>query len=303
MNLQFSQQNEKRMTKFLRWFTSGCLFFSFFSHASPMYWIAEKDNVQYLLIGTLHVGDKSMYPLPREITQYLKKSNGLILEADLTSETTPTYPTDTLTAEEVLTSEQQHKLSKIADELQVSFYRLSHQPPWSAAITLQMTQLAQLGYSAEYGVDQHLISLAQRYQRPILGLESLQSQLNMLSEQKDNGKELLLSAIDEWDSNKTNSLCMVESWKAGDKANFKDLIKKIAMSKQLSNALEVNRNKNWAKKLASNHFLPTQSGRYVVAVGLLHLIGQKNLITLLSKEGFSIMPKGKEQQAECDFTG
>lgn len=283
------------------WLTSGFLFFSFFSHATPMYWIAEKDDIQYLLFGTLHVGDKSMYPLPREVTQFLKHSNGLILEADLSSAESPAYPTDTLMTEEVLTDQQQEQLKTIAQELQISFYRLSHQPPWAAAITIQMTQLAQLGYSADYGVEQHLISLAKKNQIPILGLESLQSQLNMLSDQKDNGKELLISALDEWENSKNNSLCMVKSWKSGDKNNFADLVKQAEMSKQLSNALEVERNDDWTTKLISGNFLPKKPGKYVVAVGLLHLIGAENLVKQLTEQGFSIKEKGKRELADCEF--
>ncbi len=283
------------------WFTSGFLFFSFFSHATPMYWIAEKDNVQYLLFGTLHVGDKSMYPLPREVTQFLKHSNGLILEADLSTEDSPVYPTNTLMTKEVLTEQQKKQLKTIAQELQVSFYRLSHQPPWSAAITIQMTQLAQLGYSADYGVERHLISLAQKDQIPILGLESLQSQLDMLSDQEDNGKELLISALNEWENSKNNSLCMIKSWKSGDKNNFADLVEQAEMSKQLSDALEIERNTDWAAKLIAGNFLPAKPGKYVVAIGLLHLIGTENLVKLLTKQGFSVKEKGKRELAACEF--
>lgn len=283
------------------WLTSGFLFLSFFGHATPMYWIAEKDNIQYLLFGTLHVGDKSMYPLPREVTQFLKHSNGLILEADLSSAESPAYPTDTLMTKDVLTVQQQDQLKRIAQELQISFYRLSHQAPWAAAIAIQMTQLAQLGYSADYGVEQYLISLAQKSQIPVLGLESLQSQVNMLSDQAGNGKELLISALDEWGNSKNNSLCMIKSWKSGDKKNFANLVEQAEMSKQLSNALEVERNNNWAAKLISGNFLPKKTGKYVVAVGLLHLIGTENLVKQLTEQGFSIREKGKREIADCEF--
>ncbi|MCE0494416.1 TraB/GumN family protein [Vibrio salinus] len=236
------------------WFTSGFLFFSFFSHATPMYWMAEKKGVEYLLIGTVHVGDKSMYPLPREVTRFLKQSNGLILEADLDAGESPTYPTDSVMTEDVLSDVQKNQLKQIAKKLQLSPYRLSHLPPWSAAITIQITQLNQLGYSAALGVDRHLIALAKKEHIPVYGLETLQSQLDMLTEQNDSGKELLISALDDWKHNKNNLLCMLKSWKSGDEKNLNELVRQTSMSKQLSRALETNRNKNWAKKLTSETF-------------------------------------------------
>ena len=48
-----------------------------------------------------------------------------------------------------------------------------------------------------------------------------------------------------------------------------------------------NRNNNWIK-LLTNNFLPKQSN--FIAVGALHLPGNKGLIKLLEKEGYKLTP-------------
>ncbi|RQW63975.1 TraB/GumN family protein [Vibrio viridaestus] len=285
------------------WLTSGILFFSCFGHASPLYWTAEKGNLHYLLIGTVHVGQESMYPLPNDVMKFLRQSRALILEADLSEEQTPVYPTSDTSVKDVLNESQLQQLSQIAQQLEVSFRRLENMPPWSAALTIQMTQLSQLGYTGEYGVDRHMIAQAQNNNLPILGLETLQSQVDMLSEQQDNGKELLVSAIDNWKNNENDTLCLIKSWQAGDRKNLAELVKQAKMSKQLSNALETNRNTQWAEKLSSADFLPDQNGKYVIAVGLLHLIGSENLIDQLKQRGFTVKLKGKREHADCQFLG
>ena len=51
--------------------------------AEPLYWQAKKDDLTLTILGSVHVGDESMYPLPKQITDTLKESDGLIIETDI----------------------------------------------------------------------------------------------------------------------------------------------------------------------------------------------------------------------------
>ncbi len=57
------------------------------------------------------------------------------------------------------------------------------------------------------------------------------------------------------------------------------------------------RNQDWANKLNSISFLP--DGRYLVVVGALHLVGQQNLLSLLSQKGFKVSQQSQSQQITC----
>lgn len=68
------------------------IFTSFSSYAEPQHWRAKKGDTEYMIIGSVHVGDKSMYPLPKNITKFLEQSSGLIIEADVRSSEGVVYP-------------------------------------------------------------------------------------------------------------------------------------------------------------------------------------------------------------------
>lgn len=40
--------------------------------AEPLYWQAKKGELTLTILGSVHVGDESMYPLPSAITDTLK---------------------------------------------------------------------------------------------------------------------------------------------------------------------------------------------------------------------------------------
>ncbi|WP_373054829.1 TraB/GumN family protein [Vibrio salinus] len=48
-------------------------------------------------------------------------------------------------------------------------------------------------------------------------------------------------------------------------------------------------------------FQQKKSGKYLVAVGLLHLIGNDNLIELLKEQGFAVVQKGRQEKSGCRF--
>ena len=158
-----------------------------------------------------------------------------------------------------------------------------------------------LGYASDQGGDMHLSNLADKQQVPVLPLESVQFQLDLIAGQKDGGKELLLSSIEEYDGGEKLVQCLIDSWKSGDGSS----LEKASMSEQSSNefneAFLYDRNRDWAEKLDPGRVLPNKSGQYTIVVGSLHLVGKDNLIELLEKRGFTIEPLGNTHKADCDI--
>ena len=70
--------------------------------AEPLFWQAKKGQLEFIIFGSVHAGDKSMYPLPEPINDALKRSDGLILEADLKQSAGLKYPSTTITTADVL---------------------------------------------------------------------------------------------------------------------------------------------------------------------------------------------------------
>ncbi|MDC5822894.1 TraB/GumN family protein [Vibrio europaeus] len=269
--------------------------------AEPLIWNIEKGELQYTVIGSVHVGDKSMYPLPEIVFKRLKTSQGLIVETDIRQNNGIKYPPTTLVSKDVLSTEQQNELIGISNLLELNANELLHTPPWAAALAIQMRQIEYLGYSAADGVDTRLAYKATLWDKPVLSLESLQFQIDLLTGQKESGKELLISAIEEFDHSEDATHCLIESWKAGDMSKLEEFASLTQMSADFEKSFLIDRNLDWAEKLSTPKWLPKAKGAYVIVVGTLHLIGEQSVLQLLKDEGFKVTQLSKSKASNCEF--
>ncbi|MBF8999414.1 MULTISPECIES: TraB/GumN family protein [Vibrio] len=269
--------------------------------AEPLYWHISKGDLNIYVIGSVHVGNESMYPLPKVITESLAHGDGLITEADTRNANQVNYPPQTVRSDEVLTAKQLKKLDRITKKLGLNSQRYRAMSPWVTAISIQNVHLEQLGYQSRNGIDNHLIGQATKDNIPVIGLETLQFQINLLTKQDQQGKELLVSMLDEWQTSTATMQCLVQSWKAGDKKNLLRFAQADSMPNQMKQNVLSNRNQDWADKINSKTFLPNQNGHYVMVVGMLHLIGEGNVLSLLEKQGFKVERLNRSSQANCDF--
>ncbi|WP_146448518.1 TraB/GumN family protein [Vibrio kanaloae] len=269
--------------------------------AEPLYWQAKKDDLTFTILGSVHVGDESMYPLPSQVTDTLKESDGLIVETDIRKTEGVVYPTTTVTSGDVLNEEQKQLLTSISKSLGMPTQQLLSSPPWAASLSIQMQQLKNLGYGSAGGVDATLAYKATIQDVPVISLEPLQFQIDLIAGQKDSGKEWLVTSIEEFDQTDRVVRCLIEGWKAGDITKLEDFAKLSEMPSELEKAFLTDRNVDWAKKLSANDWKLNSKGHYVLVVGTLHLIGDGNLLQLLEEKGFNVTQQSQSQQAQCQF--
>jgi len=270
-------------------------------YAEPLFWNIEKGGLQYTIIGSVHVGDKSMYPLPEMVFKRLKSSQGLIVETDVRHSSGIKYPPTTLLAKDVLSQDQQSELRGISNLLELNGNELLHTPPWAAALAIQMRQIEYLGYSAADGVDVRLAHKASLWAKPVLSLESLQFQIDLLTGQKEAGKELLVSAIEEFDHSENATHCLIESWKAGDISKLEEFASLTQTSPEFEKSFLIDRNLDWAAKLTNPKWLPKPKGSYVIVVGTLHLLGEQSVLKLLKDKGFKVTQLSESKASNCEF--
>lgn len=269
--------------------------------AEPLYWQAKKDDLTLTILGSVHVGDESMYPLPTQITDTLKESDGLIIETDIRKSEGVVYPPTTVTTADVLSAEQKQLLTSISKSLGMPTQQLLSSPPWATSLSIQMQQLKNLGYGSASGVDVTLANQASMADVPVISLEPLQFQIDLIAGQKDSGKEWLLTSLEEFDQTDRVVHCLIESWKAGDESKLEDFAKLSEMPAELEKAFLTDRNVDWANKLSANDWKLDTKGNYLLVVGTLHLIGEGNLLELLEKEGFTVNQQSQSQKAQCQF--
>ena len=260
-----------------------CLLLPLHAMADPAFYRINKGNEQHWLLGSIHAGKPSLYPLPDPVERAWQQSRALVMEVDMTH----------------ISQEQWQEMGAITrlvdgktlkDHLPIDLYRrtliaagqnglnesmLAPLRPWFAAITLTQAALERTGYRGEYGVDQHFAKRANDGGKPIVGLETLLEQLGYLASVGDNQTLMLESTLDELPDIQQGFDAVMTAWQNGDEATLINLLREEMAPPKLQAWLEqtllAERNRNWVKKWPS---LPNES---FIVVGALHLYGEHGL--------------------------
>jgi len=230
---------------------------------------------QLHLVGSIHMGTRDMSPLPPRLINLIQQADALIVEADITGSETPfrdlpAYPP----LRERLSEACFQQLEKLTDELGLSVALFDSQPLWQVAMVLQATQAQKLGLRPDYGIDYQLLNTAREANREVIELEGAESQIALLRDMPDNGLALLEDTLTHWHTNARLLQVMIGWWMEQPPGETPSLPNTFSHS--LYDVLMHQRNLAWREKL---HTLPP--GRYVVAVGALHLYGEGNLPSML----------------------
>lgn len=227
---------------------------------------------EFHLVGSIHMGTQDMSPLPARLLQKVQQADALIVEANLSGSEAPFHDLPAFPPlEERLSDAQLEQLTNKADELGLSLSMFTLQPLWQIAMALQATQAQQLGLRPQYGIDLQLIRAAQADHLRIVELEGAAQQIALLSELLDNGMALLEDTLTHWHIN-ARLLQMMISWWLERPPAARDVKLPNTFSEGLYDVLMHQRNRAWRDFLCD---LP--AGRYVVAVGALHLYGEGSL--------------------------
>ncbi|MGY3904179.1 TraB/GumN family protein [Aeromonas lusitana] len=271
-----------------------CLLLPLQAFADPAFYRINKGNEQHWLLGSIHAGKASLYPLPDPVERAWQQSHALVMEVDMTNLTQEQWQemgaitrlVDGKTLKDHVPPDLYRRTLIAAGQYGLNEAILAPLRPWFAAITLTQAALERTGYSGEYGVDQHFAKRASEGGKPIVGLETLLEQLGYLASVGDNQTLMLSSTLDELPELKSGFDKVMTAWQNGDQATLISLLREEMAPPKLQSWLEqtllAERNHNWVAKWPS---LPNES---FIVVGALHLYGDQGLLALLEQQGWRI---------------
>lgn len=266
------------------------------ARADTSLWEVSRDGKHMYLGGTIHVLRETDHPLPQAFNEAFDEATLIGFETDLNSLNTQQfqqallskarYP-DSETLEDHLDPEAMAALAAYCEDAGLPLDALLPFKPSFAMLTMLSLELARLG-TAGAGVDYHFLQLADAADKPILGLESPEEQLDYLVGMGEGQEsEFILHSLQ--DMSQLNQLLdeMIAAWRKGKSAQLYDLF--VAPLKEqypaIYQPLLVERNENWLPTLEK--LLATDETELVL-VGVAHLVGPDGLLEMLRDRGYTI---------------
>ncbi|BBN83097.1 hypothetical protein PA25_30820 [Pseudoalteromonas sp. A25] len=273
------------------------LLFSQLSNATPALFQVEKNGIKSHLFGTVHVGTADMQKLPKQVLKAIESSELIAVEVDLDSLSASQIqqisapfmllPEGTALAD-VMNPTHYQKLKHYLSTAGLSISRFHRHRPWAVMITLLQMEYKKLGFSEQYGIDKQVLTYSKKLRKKVIGLETLQQQLAMLSALEIQNEAMFEETFEHLDDINFYFLDLVNAWKAGDMNKLSQYYARSfddsTYGKYSEQVMLVERNKQWLETLSA--LLRKQPT--FIAVGALHLPEQHGLINLLKQAGFKV---------------
>jgi uncharacterized protein YbaP (TraB family) len=258
-------------------------------------WKASSPTATAFLIGSIHVGDGRLYPLPASVESAFAAAKVLIVEVNVkaldqakTIELVGKY--GMYGADDGL-SRHINKETDKALEAYCSAHKLPREAlenlkPWVVAITVVATALKQAGEDPNLGIDMHFLNASKPPQR-IAELETADFQLSLLaSATEQEQQEMLASSLKRADRAKEYLQKMQAAYLAGDS----DALLKLIHEQESGPASLLKKlvdDRNVTMTAGLEQYLKGNEPCFVV-VGALHLLGENGIVKLLQGKGYRV---------------
>ena len=259
----------------------------------PAIWELEGRSNRIYLLGAIHLLRPDDYPLAKIVDRVYADAESLVMEIDL-DDLDPTQLMVTMinmgrlpenqSLEEVIGASLYREIGDRVNKLGFELDMLRRIKPWYAAITVLQMSLTQHGFSADQGVESYFVRQAERDNKEIFGLETVEEQLELFDQLPDAVQGAFLLATVEDALNIAPQLdSMVEAWKNGDTEYLEEeLLGSLGDQPDLYQALVVKRNRAWTTQIIR---LLDDRDDYLIVVGVLHLVGKDSVVQLLAEHG------------------
>lgn len=267
-------------------------------------WKVEKDDVDVYLLGSIHVGQQSMYPLREDIEKAYLNSDKLVVEVNIGEQPSDevladiqalqTY-TDGSKLQDHVSAETYERIVSFLADLNLPADTYDGFKPWAVYLDMNAFATATVGYDSALGIDLYYLQKAQLHRKPILELESFNSQFSMFNDYSDELQEQLINeALDEiyGEAKETETTepsldLLADLWVTGDDKSLEELVAAFKANEEMYEHLLLNRHPQMLQKI-EGYLNNTNEETYFVIAGYLHMLGEDGLITLLKEKGYKV---------------
>jgi uncharacterized protein YbaP (TraB family) len=259
-------------------------------------WKATSPTTTIYLVGSIHVGDSSMYPLPKEVESAFNAAKVLTVEINvknvdqgkaigLIQQYGMYGKDDSLTKH--LSKETATTLDDYCTKHNVPRAGLEMLKPWVVAVTIAAMSWQQAGEDPTLGIDMHFLDERQPTQR-IDELETMESQLSIFATATEEEQQgMLMTILKEGDKAKDMIKRLQAAYVSGDPDALQKIMDEESDmgSKSLTKKLLDDRNVMMASKM--DEYLKGKDPIFVV-VGAAHIVGEKGVAKMLRDKGYKV---------------
>jgi uncharacterized protein YbaP (TraB family) len=267
-------------------------------HSTPTLWRAldAEGREAFFLIGSVHVGRAGMLAFAPAVEQAYARADELVLElatddlegggalrAALRYGLIP--PPETL--HDRLSARAVQELARYLERRGESLAPYLQVAPWAIALQIVVREATRAGLDPRHGVDRHFAGRAAG-SKPVVGLETAESQLEILANlPRKTQEELLLDTLEHVGDVRSGTEALVDAWARGDDAAVERVFyRPMHDAPELAIYFEqliFGRNERMTQRLAS---LARDGKLRFVVVGAGHMVGERGIPALLRDYGF-----------------
>ncbi|MEK8126658.1 TraB/GumN family protein [Paenibacillus filicis] len=260
--------------------------------------IENKGNTVYLL-GSIHVADESMYPLRPEIENAFTAADDLSVEVDLSTIDPVDIQkqivelgiyNDGTTLKDHISVETYTKLTAFLKTKGMPEHSFDKFKPWLVNTQLSNLNAANDGLKPGMGIDEYLIEKANKAGKPIISLESADSNYKLNNGFSDALQERLL--LLNLDPNSVvppapdvSAEYLARIWKEGNYDALAESTQSSGWDAEYYKGLLTNRDLAMAEKIKA-YLNSDKQQTHMVVVGFSHMLGDYGIVRTLEKEGF-----------------
>ena len=259
-------------------------------HDKGILWkISKKGQQSSYLFGTIHVSDVEITTLPDVVDQALHASDQFVMEAlpdtdQMLTLSSMMFFDDGQQLSEFIDTPVYNKTKEILAAYQLGPNAVSVMKPWAAFLMMN--------YPPNQGepLDLVLLSLAQQNGADVAGLESLKEQGEIFNQLTfDEQVKLLTDTVCHYDIVEEEFTMMKSLYLKHDLGGLYNYAQRYSMSdkpvyKKLMQRLITDRNNIMTERMQPM----LEKGNSFIAIGAMHLTGEKGVLALLEKQGYQV---------------
>ncbi|MBI4906519.1 MAG: TraB/GumN family protein [Acidobacteria bacterium] len=263
-----------------------------------LYWKATSGKNSLFLLGSIHIGNKEMYPLAKEIEEGFDGSSVLFVEVDMNH--IDMMKLQTLVMEKGMYKDGDSLWNHISPEARKKVEAFCEQSgfpsiaagkmrPWMFSMFATMWPLMKKGgMDVNLGIDMYFMGKQEKIKdrMRVQEIETAEQQLDMLASLDGKLQEAQLVSVMEMASGAGRIEEIQKIWIDGDGDKLDQLMTQMSGGETMK-VLITDRNKKMAD--AAEAFLKgAEKAQGFFVVGAAHMVGKEGIVRLLEKKGFAV---------------